>query len=97
MSLRERSDDRKQQSMGDDDKRGGGRGFSRRRVCRFCADKNVKVDYKDQATLKYFVTERGKIIPRRISGNCAKHQRDVARAIKQARGVALIPYLVLQG
>ena len=100
MSLRERDDKKKDRggdSMGDDDKRGGARGFSRRRVCRFCADKNSKVDYKDQATLKYFVTERGKIIPRRISGNCAKHQRDVARAIKQARGVALIPYLVLQG
>ncbi|MEW5737292.1 MAG: 30S ribosomal protein S18 [Myxococcota bacterium] len=80
---------------GGDEKRG--RGFSRRKVCRFCADKNAKVDYKDQATLKYFVTERGKIIPRRISGNCALHQRSVARAIKQARGLALIPYLVLAG
>ncbi|MCC6335904.1 MAG: 30S ribosomal protein S18 [Myxococcales bacterium] len=80
---------------GGDEKRG--RGFSRRKVCRFCADKNAKVDYKDQATLKYFVTERGKIIPRRISGNCALHQRSVARAIKQSRGLALIPYLVLAG
>lgn len=78
-----------------EDKRG--RGFARKKVCRFCADKNAKVDYKDQATLKYFVTERGKIIPRRISGNCAKHQRSVAKAIKQSRGLALIPYLVLQG
>ncbi len=76
-----------------EDKRG--RGFSRRKVCRFCADTNAKVDYKDQSTLKYFVTERGKIIPRRISGNCALHQRAVARAVKQARGLALIPYLVL--
>jgi small subunit ribosomal protein S18 len=81
---------------GGDEKRGG-RGFSRRKMCRFCADKNARVDYKDQATLKYFVTERGKIIPRRISGNCARHQRAVARAIKQARGLALIPYLVLAG
>lgn len=79
---------------GGDEKRGG-RGFARRKVCRFCADKNAKVDYKDQSTLKYFVTERGKIIPRRISGNCALHQRSVAKAIKQARGLALIPYLVL--
>lgn len=79
------------------DDRRGGRGFTRRKVCRFCTDKNAKVDYKDQATLKYFVTERGKIIPRRISGNCALHQRAVARAIKQARGLALIPYLVLAG
>ena len=83
---------------GDDEKRGGARGgFGRKRVCRFCADKILKVDFKDQATLKYFVTERGKIIPRRISGNCAKHQRQVAVAIKQARNVALIPYTVMAG
>lgn len=81
----------------DEDKRGGGRGFGRKRVCRFCAEKSAKVDYKDQATLKYFVTERGKIIPRRISGNCAKHQRQVAVAIKRARGLALIPYVVISG
>ena len=80
----------------EDDKRGG-RAFGRRKVCRYCADKNAKVDYKDQSALKYFVTERGKIIPRRISGNCAKHQREVAKAIKRSRGLALIPYLVLQG
>ena len=82
---------------GKDDERGGGRAFGRRKVCRYCADKNAKVDFKDQPALKYFVTERGKIIPRRISGNCAKHQRQVAKSIKQARGLALIPYLVLQG
>jgi len=80
----------------EDDKRGG-RGFGRRKVCRYCADKNVHVDFKDQSALKYFVTERGKIIPRRISGNCAKHQREVAKAIKRSRGLALIPYLVLAG
>src|SRR5512143_2982272 len=73
---------------------GGRRGFGRRRVCRFCADKNLKVDYKDQGNLKYFLTERGKIIPRRISGNCAKHQREVATAIKRARMLALLPYTV---
>src|SRR6516164_6541048 len=70
---------------GDRDERGGEegggrRGFGRRKVCRFCADKNLKVDYKDQGQMKYFLTERGKIIPRRISGNCAKHQREVAQA-----------------
>jgi small subunit ribosomal protein S18 len=80
----------------DDDKRGG-RGFGRKKVCRFCAEKNAKVDFKDQATLKYFVTERGKIIPRRISGNCAKHQREVAVAIKRARGLALLPYNAMVG
>ena len=71
---------------------GRGRGFGRRKVCRFCADKALKVDYKDQQALKYFLTERGKIIPRRISGNCAKHQREIATAVKRARMVAILPY-----
>jgi small subunit ribosomal protein S18 len=73
---------------------GGRRGFGRRKVCRFCADKALKVDYKDQGQLKYFLTERGKIIPRRISGNCALHQRQVASAIKRARMLAILPYTV---
>ena len=73
---------------------GGRRGFGRRKVCRFCADKALKVDYKDQGQLKYFLTERGKIIPRRISGNCALHQREVATAIKRARMLAILPYTV---
>jgi small subunit ribosomal protein S18 len=73
----------------------GGRGFGRRKVCRYCADKNLKVDYKNAADLKYFITERGKIVPRRISGNCAKHQREVATAIKRGRNVALLPYTVM--
>jgi small subunit ribosomal protein S18 len=71
---------------------GRGRGFGRRKVCRFCADKAAKVDYKDQQALKYFLTERGKIIPRRISGNCAKHQRAIAIAVKRARMLAILPY-----
>lgn len=71
------------------DKRRGGR---RRRVCRFCADKNVQVDYKDPQGLRYFISERGKIVPRRISGNCAKHQRQVCLAIKRARNIALMPF-----
>ncbi|HUL59640.1 MAG TPA: 30S ribosomal protein S18 [Anaeromyxobacteraceae bacterium] len=75
---------------------GGRRGFGRRKVCRFCADKNLKVDYKDQQQLKYFLTERGKIIPRRISGNCAKHQREVATAVKRGRMLAILPYTVGQ-
>ena len=84
---------------GDRDERGGeeggrGRGFGRRKVCRFCADKAAKVDYKDQGQMKYFLTERGKIIPRRISGNCAKHQREVATAVKRARMLAILPYTV---
>ena len=87
-------DDRGDRGMGDD--RGGGRGFGRRKVCRYCADKNLKVDYKNAPELKYFVTERGKIVPRRISGNCAKHQREVATAIKRARIVALLPFTLMQ-
>ena len=71
-----------------------GRGFQRRRFCRFCADKEAKLDYKDPATLKYFITERGKIIPRRISGNCAKHQRRMGTALKRARIIALVPFQV---
>jgi small subunit ribosomal protein S18 len=70
------------------------RGFARRKVCRFCADRNVPIDYKDPQTLKYFITDRGKIIPRRISGNCARHQRKVATAVKRARMIALMPFSV---
>ncbi len=66
--------------------------FHRRKVCRFCADKELVIDYKDVKVLKSFLTERGKIIPRRIYGNCAKHQRQLTEAIKRARQIALIPY-----
>jgi small subunit ribosomal protein S18 len=66
--------------------------FHRRKVCRFCADSSLAIDYKDPKTLRYFTTERGKIIPRRISGNCAKHQRLLTVAIKRARSIALLPY-----
>jgi small subunit ribosomal protein S18 len=66
-------------------------GFLRRKVCRFCADANLKLDYRDVKTLRLFVTETGKMIPRRISGNCARHQRPLAIAIKRARQIALLP------
>ena len=66
--------------------------YVRRKVCRFCVDSQLPIDYKDANTLRQFVTERGKIIPRRISGNCARHQRQVTRAIKQARLLSLMPY-----
>ncbi|HON42064.1 MAG TPA: 30S ribosomal protein S18 [Bacillota bacterium] len=65
---------------------------SRRRVCSFCVDKVEHVDYKDTARLRRYISERGKIMPRRISGNCAKHQRQVTLAIKRARHVALLPF-----
>ncbi len=64
----------------------------RKRVCTFCADKTATIDYKDVNTLKKYITDRGKILPRRISGNCAKHQRELTRAIKRARQIALLPY-----
>jgi len=70
------------------------RHFGRRKVCKFCADKVGLVDYKDVRRLRSLVTERGKIIPRRISGNCALHQRQVAGAIKRARMLAILPYTV---
>ncbi len=73
---------------------GGGSGFGRKKVCRFCADFNLKVDYKEASALKAFVTERSKIIPRRISGNCSKHQRQISQAIKRARILALLPFTV---
>ncbi len=64
----------------------------RRKVCSFCVDKVEDIDYKDLAKLRRYVTERGKILPRRISGNCAKHQRQLTTAIKRARNVALLPF-----
>jgi small subunit ribosomal protein S18 len=67
------------------------RPFQRRKVCRFCAEKNLSIDYKEPRTLRYFISERGKIVPRRISGNCAKHQREITEAIKRARNIALLP------
>ena len=66
--------------------------FSRKKVCRFCADKELNIDYKDVKTLRNFVSERGKIIPRRIVGTCASHQRELCEAIKRARQIALLPY-----
>jgi small subunit ribosomal protein S18 len=64
----------------------------RRKVCRFCVDKTPFIDYKDMKTLKFFITERGKILPRRISGNCAKHQREITTAIQRSRNIALLPF-----
>jgi small subunit ribosomal protein S18 len=66
--------------------------FRRRKVCKFCADKIPYIDYKDVKLLSGFVPERGKILPRRISGTCARHQRPLQQAIKRARHLALLPY-----
>ncbi len=65
----------------------------RKKVCAFCADKIEEIDYKDTVRLRKFVSERAKILPRRISGTCAKHQRQLTTAIKRARHVALLPYI----
>jgi small subunit ribosomal protein S18 len=70
------------------------RSFRRRKMCRFCGEKEAEIDYRDPGTLKYYISERGKIVPRRISGTCAKHQRRLAVAIKRARALALIPYAI---
>ena len=64
----------------------------KKKVCSFCVDKVEAIDYKDVPKLSRYVTERGKILPRRISGNCAKHQRQVTVAIKRARNIALLPF-----
>ena len=66
----------------------------RRKVCSFCVDKVEYIDYKDVNRLRRFINERGKIIPRRMSGNCAKHQRQLSEAIKRARAIALMPFSV---
>lgn len=64
----------------------------RRRGCGFCSDESLAIDYKDPQALKYFITERGKVVPRRISGACAKHQRELTLAIKRSRNIALLPF-----
>jgi small subunit ribosomal protein S18 len=81
---------------GDRGDRDGGkrRGIGRRKMCKFCGDENIKIDYKDVGLLKYFITDRGKLVPRRISGNCAKHQRAIATAVARARMIALMPFAV---
>jgi small subunit ribosomal protein S18 len=83
--------------MGRDGEERNGRGgkgkvFFKKKVCKFCAQK-LKIDYKDADTLRRFITERGKILPRRITGTCAKHQRALALAIKRARVLALLPFV----
>jgi len=78
------------------DVRKKGRPLVRKRVCRFCADPKLAIDYKDAKVLTPFMTERGRIIVRRISGNCASHQREVTAAIKRARILALLPFSATQ-
>jgi small subunit ribosomal protein S18 len=65
---------------------------AKKKICSFCMDKSEYIDYKDINKLRKYVTERGKILPRRISGNCAKHQRELTICIKRARNIALLPF-----
>ncbi len=90
------ADRRKPQNNGGREERGGGfrRRAGRRKVWRFCADKDSRIDYKDARGLGNYLTERGKIIPSRITGTCSRHQRQLTTAIKRARTVALLPYTV---
>jgi small subunit ribosomal protein S18 len=76
--------------------RGRGRPFFKKKVCKACIGK-MKIDYKDSMTLRKYVSDRGKILPRRITGACAKHQRKIAQAIKRARAIAILPYVSRQG
>ena len=78
--------------MRDAKRQGGKMRRSKRKVCAFCSDKAEFIDYKDIAKLRKYVTERGKILPRRISGTCAKHQRELTSAVKRARNIALLPF-----
>lgn len=70
----------------------GGKAYFHKKVCRFCANK-TKIDYKEADALRRYTTERGKILPRRITGTCAKHQRELAVAIKRARSICLLPFV----
>jgi small subunit ribosomal protein S18 len=70
------------------------RTMGRRKQCKFCGDEALKIDYKDAGLLKYFITDRGKLVPRRLSGNCAKHQREIAVAVNRARMLAIMPFAV---
>ena len=69
------------------------KGRKRKKVCQFCVDKSAYIDYKDPAKLRKFISERSKILPRRTTGTCAMHQRELTEAIKRARQIALLPYV----
>jgi small subunit ribosomal protein S18 len=88
MAMKEKEKDG---DLGDD---GGKKKMGRRKACKFCADDKIKIDYKDASLLKYFITDRGKLVPRRLSGNCAKHQREIAVSVNRARMIALMPFAV---
>ncbi|HEY0713700.1 MAG TPA: 30S ribosomal protein S18 [Polyangia bacterium] len=84
----------KEKDEKDGDAKGDRKSMGRRRGCKFCSDESIKIDYKDASLLKYFITDRGKLVPRRLSGNCAKHQRAIAVSVNRARMIALMPFSV---
>jgi len=92
MMNRDRDRDREPKSSRDGDGQTGAFRRGRRRGCSFCADDAQPIDYKDPQALRYFITDRGKVVPRRISGSCAKHQRELTLAIKRSRNIALLPF-----
>ncbi len=94
--MREKSDRSSRDDRGmdkDGDDRGRKGGFHRKKVCRFCSDQDFILDYKDIRMMQSFVSEHGKIVPRRISGSCALHQRQLTTAVKRARNLALVGYV----
>jgi small subunit ribosomal protein S18 len=91
----DRAEGRNQGGDKDDDRGGRRGGFHRKKVCRFCSDQDYVLDYKDVRMMQSFVTEHGKIVPRRISGNCATHQRSLTTSVKRARNLALVGYVAM--
>ena len=87
-------DDKGDDRRGGKGRGGGGGGMNRRKVCRFCAETTTLIDYKNPQLLKAFLTDRGKVVPARISGVSARQQRQITKAVKRARMLALIPYTV---
>jgi len=96
MQQRERRGYRQSSGGGDDDRKDGKMSRSprfKKKVCKFCHNKDIAIDYKNSDLLEKFLTERGKILPRRITGTCAKHQRHIATEVKRARMIALLPFV----
>jgi small subunit ribosomal protein S18 len=89
---RESETDKQGEGKGESD--AGRRRLGRQRQCKFCADEKIQIDYKNASLLKYFISDRGKLVPRRITGNCARHQRAIAVAIGRARMIAMMPFAV---
>lgn len=95
--MREFKDKRDKKEKGEKGKGGPKRKLvTRRKTCRLCADQNIQIDYKDSRLLQQFISERGRMVPRRVSGNCSMHQRDVCLAIKRARILAFVPFTATQ-